>query len=526
MTHSRQLPIRSIIRTFCLLIFALATLIGFNRYPPQRIVNKIRQEGPQAYVDLKREIKFALEPAIPVENPETIIYTYLPLIKNSNDGGPLYVNPANPRYFTDGSGKAILLSGSHTWLNLQDGVYPDPPPAFNYAKWLDFLVEHNHNFFRLWTWEQAKWVNESSDDYYFSPLPYERTGPGLALDGKPKFDLQRFNETYFDRLRQRVIAAKEKNIYVSIMLFNGWSIQTKGQNNLSQPWNGHPMNVNNNINGINGDMNGNGEGEEIETLLAPDITFLQEMYVRKVIDSVNDLDNVLYEVTNEGPDNSQEWQYHMINFIKSYEKTKPKQHPVGMTVEYPNGSNEDLFDSPADWISPNGDINNPPIADGSKVIISDTDHLCGICGDRTWVWKSFTRGENPNFMDQYDDSYKLEGGGYDLNNPNDVSLRENLGYIQNFSNRIKLVKLHPLPDLASSGYCLANPDTNDAEYLIYIPIGGKVTVDLSGVQGELSIEWFNPSTGETTYAGKISTGGNRSFNAPFSGDSVLYIYKN
>ncbi|RPJ36327.1 MAG: hypothetical protein EHM35_08280, partial [Planctomycetaceae bacterium] len=50
--------------------------------------------------------------------------------------GPLRVLPANPRYFTDGSGKAVYLTGSHTWLNLQDGVLTDPPPAFDYDGWL------------------------------------------------------------------------------------------------------------------------------------------------------------------------------------------------------------------------------------------------------------------------------------------------------------------------------------------------------------------------------------------------------
>ena len=32
--------------------------------------------------------------------------------------GPLRVNSANRRYFTDGSRKAIYLTGSHTWANL------------------------------------------------------------------------------------------------------------------------------------------------------------------------------------------------------------------------------------------------------------------------------------------------------------------------------------------------------------------------------------------------------------------------
>jgi len=32
--------------------------------------------------------------------------------------GPVRLSAANPRYFTDAGGKAILLTGSHTWGNL------------------------------------------------------------------------------------------------------------------------------------------------------------------------------------------------------------------------------------------------------------------------------------------------------------------------------------------------------------------------------------------------------------------------
>ena len=59
------------------------------------------------------------------------------------------------------------------------------------------------------------------------PLPYLRSGPGTALDGNPKFNLTEFNQDYFDRLRSRVIAAGECGIYVSVMLFQGWSIESK-----------------------------------------------------------------------------------------------------------------------------------------------------------------------------------------------------------------------------------------------------------------------------------------------------------
>ena len=130
-------------------------------------------------------------------------------------------------------------------------------------------------------------------------------------------------------------------------------------------------------------------------MVDPSIIRYQEDYVRKVVDTVNDFDNVLFEICNECNKNSTEWQYHVINFIKAYEATKSKQHPVGMTVTYPGGANDLGFASPADWVSINQDggyDNNPPPANGIKVIIADTDHIFGTGGDRKRVWKRFLRG--------------------------------------------------------------------------------------------------------------------------------------
>src|SRR5690606_297142 len=69
--------------------------------------------------------------------------------------GPLHVDSANPRYFADAAGQVVYLTGSHTWSNLQDNGGSDPPPIFDYPQYLDFLQANNHNFFRLWTWEEA-----------------------------------------------------------------------------------------------------------------------------------------------------------------------------------------------------------------------------------------------------------------------------------------------------------------------------------------------------------------------------------
>jgi hypothetical protein len=439
--------------------------------------------------------------------------------------GPLRVHPINPRYFTDGSGRAVLLAGAHTWYTLQDSGWSDPPPAFNYTVFLDSLKTRNQNFFRMFVWEQARWSVLVTGNYYYSPLPYQRTGPGSALDGKPKFDLTKFNEAYFDRLRQRVQQAGDRGIYVSIQLFDGFSVEAKPFRAANNPWPGHPFNRSNNINGIDGDPDRDGQGQETQTLQVPSVTAVQEAYVRRVIDAIGDLDNVLFEICNQANSASEAWQYHLIQFIKAYEAGKPKQHPVGMTVEWPGGDNAELFASPADWISPNsasGYFDAPPAADGSKVIINDTDHLCYPCGDTPFVWRTVLRGLNPAFMDPYDCRSDVQSD-CDPNEPGWVNLRDNLGYARTLTGRMDLAAMTPRPDLSSTRYCLAKPEASGAEYLVYLPSGGSVTVNLSATSNALKVEWFEPASGQTVVGANVAGGGSRTLTAPFSGDAVLYI---
>lgn len=441
--------------------------------------------------------------------------------------GVLRVNPANRRYFTDGTGKSILLVGSHTWHNFLDGGLTDPPTPFNWSGYLNMLQASNHNFIRMFNWEHATWNTWTTGLYWFTPNPYSRTGPGNALDGKPKFNINSFNQAYFDRMRQRIVEAGQRGMFVSIMLFDGWSVEDKGR--PGNPWRGHPFNANNNINGISGDANGDGQGGEVHRLVNSAVTAAQDAYVKKVIDTVNDLDNVLYEICNECDGSALAWENHMVNLIKSYEAGKPKQHPVGMTVEYPNGNNSDLFASQADWISPNpvgGYDTNPPAATGNKIIVNDTDHLCGAeCGDRIWVWKSFTRGLNVLMMDGWgsSDYVSIAHPNLNINDPVYVSLRANMGHARSYADAMNLTAMTPRGDLTSTSYALASPNTATPEYLIYAPSGGSFTVNLTGNSGQFSVEWLNPSNGTKTAGAAGSGGAVRTFTSPFSGDAVLYL---
>ncbi len=450
-------------------------------------------------------------------------------------GGPLKVHAANPRYFVDGSGNVVYLTGSHHWNNLLDtGVVDQPPLVFDYGQYLEVLTSHNHNFMRLWAWVGG--VNGT----YVAQLPYARTGPGIALDGQPRFDLDRFDDAYFNRMRSRVAAAQTRGIYVSVMLFNGWSVY---DNKQGDPWPLHPFHDANNVNRIHGSIPF-GQQREIYTLRVPLVKAYQEAYVQRVIETLNEFDNVLYEIENENaptPENTA-WQYYMIEYVRAYERTKPKQHPVGMTVQWPNGSNSTLFQSPADWISPtigDGYDRDPPSTEIGKVVLSDTDHLWGIGGDSAWVWKTFTRGLNPIYMDP------LQFMTHGMEDPPGAEdTRIAMGQTRWFASRMNLSAAIPHGELCSSRYCLADPGK---EYLVYLPAGSyrfgswiellphraemwvnnsirhSATVDLSEGRRPMNVEWFNPQTGETVSEGPAHPGPRVTFTAPFPGPAVLHV---
>jgi hypothetical protein len=191
---------------------------------------------------------------------------------------------------------------------------------------------------------------------------------------------------------------------------------------------GYLLDGRNNNNGVDA-----GAGHAANMLEMPAVTATQEEYVRKAVDTVNDLDNVLCEIAKEAGAVGTRWQYHMIGFVHRDEKTKPKQHPVGMTFQYRGGTNEGLFASPADWISPDCNqayIQDPPAVSGSKVMIVDTDHgygwqalkKSGPKGQQVWVWRSLLRGNQTIFIDPY--LAKIAGGNAGRNSPAGTNPKE------------------------------------------------------------------------------------------------------
>jgi len=101
-------------------------------------------------------------------------------------------------------------------------------------------------------------------------------------------------------------------------------------------------------------------------------------------------------------------------------------------------------------------------------------------------------------------------------------MRGTMGHTRRLADRVDLAAVAPCDDLASTHYCLARPGV---AYLVYLPEGGEVEVNLSAAKGTLQVEWVHPVEGTAKPAAPVRAGEPRRFRAPFNGDAVLYLWR-
>jgi hypothetical protein len=213
-----------------------------------------------------------------------------------------------------------------------------------------------------------------------------------------------------------------------------------------------------------------------------------------------------------------------------------------MTMQFPVADeskvNDALFASRAEWISPGYDddvfvggghpmasgappsrwFDDPPVADGRKVVITDTDHYAPGQGDALWAWKSFLRGHHPILMD-----FGLIGG-VDEPDSTFAAARFAMGDTRRFAERTNLLDMTPRGDLSSTGYALANPGH---EYLVLQPMDVSDAFTVVLEPGVYSAEWFSIDTRQTVarHSTTVERAAATSFPAPVevSGPTALYL---
>ena len=143
------------------------------------------------------------------------------------------------------------------------GAYVEPEGAFNIAR--NTLAPLPGRFVSPWA---------RSDQ------------PGYANGGN-RFDLARWDEAYFARLKALASYAAGKGIVIEFTLFCPMY--------EDRQWNLSPMNARNNINGL-----GNIGRLDVYTLDGHGgLLAIQDALTRKLVAELNPMDNVIFEIMNE-----------------------------------------------------------------------------------------------------------------------------------------------------------------------------------------------------------------------------------
>jgi hypothetical protein len=447
--------------------------------------------------------------------------------------GVLRVHPTNPRWLTNDSGKAIYLTGISGGMNetfygtktyprasfgcFQDIVSSTTPSINDYATAFDTLISTGLNFVRCWNWENTTFGSQAHYDagtavrIPLDQLPYALTDTRVDVTTGHNvtvgiYDLSRFNQAYFDRIRTRVLAAHTRGIVPAVMLFV--------HDDATTPFSaiGHPYYTGNNVNGVNADTNMDGRVDEAHTLAkgvaGANITAFQDAYIMKMIDTLNDIDGFIWEIANEGNAATLAWQNHIANVVAAYERTGGRQTHLIMMSPYGAPNANLLMNTHVQLVAGSCDtpgiyITNPPASDGSKVLFFDTDHSSTGCGsaDIAWPWKSFTRAIHPIALDGREDTATR------------IAIKAAMAQTLRYANRMNLKAMVPETGttIFSSGYGLSEACS---EYLMFQPSAATDRIDLTDCAGQsFSVEYLDPATGAVTTDTDVNGGESCQFTA-------------
>ena len=239
---------------------------------------------------------------------------------------PLALHPDNPHYFLwRGQPTVLITSGNHygAVLNLD----------FDYAAYLKELEARKLNLTRTFSGAYVEPLGAFKiAKNSLAPVagrfvaPWARSSESGYANGGIKSDLSKWDENYFQRLRDFVKQAGTRGVVVEMNLFCPFYDESQ--------WKLSPQNAANNINGL-----GTVARTNVYTLdKNGGLLAAHESLTRKIVTELNGFDNLYYEICNEPYFGgvTLEWQHRIADVIVETEKTLPNQHLISQNIA--NGS--------------------------------------------------------------------------------------------------------------------------------------------------------------------------------------------
>ncbi len=244
----------------------------------------------------------------------------------TNQFEPVSLCEENPHYVMfRGKPTILFTSGEHysAVLNL----------AFDNEKYLQTLKKYGFNHTRLYSGikREIHHFNQISGDQQAPSVenyicPWQRSDIPGALDGGNKFDLDKWDDNYFKRLKRFFKAAGEHGVEIEFTLFSAHHMINTGP----RLWEICPMNGNNNINHVGHIEN----GLEFHSMKHKDVVKYQDIMIKKLVTELNEFDNFHFEICNEPYNDfiSDEWQQHVADVIVETEASLKNKHLISVNV--------------------------------------------------------------------------------------------------------------------------------------------------------------------------------------------------
>lgn len=376
-----------------------------------------------------------------------------------------------------------------------------------YKTFIDQLSDNRINYFRT--------VLNMGQQFGNVLTPYQRTGPGLANDGLPKFDLTKFDAKFFAHYKKIVDYANQKNIVVQISILDGWHNKFFDSEppDPTQPKRAWGMKYDfyygaNNINGLN-----TANHSDWMSLSGPAMAW-HKAFIRKVIRELGDRPNIIWEIANES--NSIPWEEVLADHLTYYEKSlgfsphlvMPRDLPSHQYV-YPikRAHCMEMATTVHKYLVQYFYQNVPLILNNDC-----KPYPISVINRRKKGWSALVSGGQVNYFHL---SIRSLEGKQGLLSEDAKKGMKYLGYINKFlkTQKVDLVDMKPSDAYATNGWVYARPGE---EYIIYLINGGSTT--LSQLPAKYKSIWFNPRTGKASKAV-----GGPTFTAPSKSDWTLYI---
>jgi hypothetical protein len=439
-------------------------------------------------------------------------------------GRPIALHPDNPHYFQWRGRPTILISSAEHYgavMNLD----------FDFRRYLDTLAADGMNYTRVFSgayvepegaFKIARNTLAPRPGRFIAPWA-RSSQPGYANGGN-KFDLTRWDDAYFTRLKDFVAYAALKNVIVEVTLFCPMYEDMQ--------WKLSPMNAANNVNRF-----GTGARTEVYSLDSDQgLLTAQIALTRKIVTELNGFDNVFFEICNEPYFGgvTLPWQHRIADAIVETERDLPAKHLLAQNIA--NKSARIASPHPAVSIF-NFHYATPPDAVAAnyalnKVIGDDETGFRGIqdAPYRTEGWEFILAGGGLyNNLDysfvagQEDGTFEYPasqpgGGGR--------ALRRQLKILSDFIHGFDFVRMSPNDAIVQGGLppggtarALVAPGEAVAIYLRKQSVpsdnsGALTSLQIDLAPGVWQAEWVDTKLGDVVGMTRVDGGGIRTVDAP------------